>query len=105
MALDDVQSGNCCSIFNHSLQHTAQLLSVTAVRPGLGRAEEAEPLLQSCHAVLQSAFGDDFEAVGEAIFYLTLVALSRMPPSDIAGFNGQLNKARSRSTTSALLRL
>lgn len=74
--------------------HALPLLSTQAIQPGLGRAEEAEPSLQSSHATLQSAFGDEFEAVGEASFYLTLIALGRTPPQDISGLNSQLHKAR-----------
>ena len=61
---------------------------------GLGRAEEAEPLLRSSHTALRNAFGDGFEAVGEAGFYLTLIALGRTPSQDISELNGQLHKAR-----------
>ena len=61
---------------------------------GLGRADEAELLLRSSHAALRDAFGDDFEAVGEASFYLTLIALGMTQPQDIYRLNGQLHKAR-----------
>ena len=60
---------------------------------GLRRPEEAEPLLQRSHAALQAAFGDGFEAVGEADFYLILLELGRTPPMDIPELSGRLYQA------------
>ena len=42
---------------------------------GLGRYTEAEPLLRNAHRVLHESFSGAFEAVGEAKFYLSLLAL------------------------------
>ncbi len=44
--------------------------------------------------MLQASFGDGFEAVGEADFYLTLLQLARTPPQDMPELSGRLYQAR-----------
>eukprot|EP00891_Asterochloris_glomerata_P000296 jgi/Astpho2/296/fgenesh1_pg.00010_%23_56_t len=50
-------------------------LRLGSVLLSLGRYTEAEPLLRNAHRVLHESFSGAFEAVGEAKFYLSLLAL------------------------------
>ena len=44
---------------------------------GQGRWKEAVPLLRESQAALAAAFGEEYEALGEAEYYLTLAAVPR----------------------------
>jgi len=61
---------------------------------GLGQVEAAKKLLEASHDVLQSEFGDEFEAVGEAGYYLTLADLHSAPAAEVEQFNGALKHVR-----------
>ena len=64
--------------FRSSTQHLSCFNSAaphTCTPAGLGRYTEAEPLLRNAHRVLHESFSGAFEAVGEAKFYLSLLAL------------------------------
>ena len=64
--------------FKSSAEHLSRFNtapSQTCTPAGLGRYTEAEPLLRNAHRVLHESFSGAFEAVGEAKFYLSLLAL------------------------------
>ena len=44
---------------------------------GQGRWKEAVPLLRQSQAALAEAFGEEYEALGEAEYYLALAAVPR----------------------------
>ena len=48
-----------------------------AIVTGQGRWKEAVPLLRESQAALAEAFGEEYEALGEAEYYLALAAVPR----------------------------
>lgn len=68
--------------------------SVSVCLTGLGQVEAAKKLLEASHDVLQSEFGDEFEAVGEAGYYLTLADLHSALAAEVEQFNGALKHVR-----------
>ncbi|CAK0756623.1 hypothetical protein CVIRNUC_002471 [Coccomyxa viridis] len=52
-------------------------LRLGAVLAGQGRWKEAVPLLEESQTALAAAFGEEYEALGEAEYYLTLAAVPR----------------------------
>ena len=57
---------------------------------GLGEVEAAKQVLKSSQAVLMGEFGAEFEAIGEARYYLTLAELHSVPAPDVQQHNGAL---------------
>ncbi|BDA46492.1 hypothetical protein COCOBI_08-5850 [Coccomyxa sp. Obi] len=60
------------------------------VLAGLGRWDEARPLLQEAAAALQAAFGDGYEALGEAHFYLALSEVAESTEASLPAVDGEL---------------
>ena len=57
---------------------------------GQGRWQEAVPLLSQSQEALYAAFGADFEALGEADFYLALKQVTEATEVNLADINGIL---------------
>ena len=57
---------------------------------GQGRWQEAVPLLSQSQEALYAAFGADFEALGEADFYLALKQVTEATEVNLADINGAL---------------
>ncbi len=57
---------------------------------GQGRWQEAVPLLSQAHDALSSAFGTEYEALGEADFYLALKHVTEATEVNLADINESL---------------
>ena len=57
---------------------------------GQGRWQEAVPLLSQAHDALSSAFGAEYEALGEADFYLALKHVTEATEVNLADINESL---------------
>jgi len=57
---------------------------------GQGRWQEAVPLLSQSQEALYAAFGADFEALGEADFYLALKQVTEATEVNLADINAIL---------------
>ena len=61
---------------------------------GLGRWEEAEPLLDAAAESLSAAFGPEYEAAGEAQFYLALLEVAASAEASLPTVDAELLEAR-----------
>lgn len=61
----------------------------------MGRWNEARPLLQEAAYALQAAFGDGYEALGEARFYLALAEVAESTEASLPAVDGELIEVRS----------
>ena len=64
------------ALHNQQLQGRGHLIAMSIVA-GQGRWKEAVPLLEESQTALAAAFGEEYEALGEAEYYLTLAAVPR----------------------------
>lgn len=65
---------------------------------GKEQREEAVGMLRSAHEILSTEFGQDYEPVSEAAFYLTLAQLPEtLSPEDLQGIEAGLTQAGAAS--------
>ena len=57
---------------------------------GQGRWKEAVPLLEESQTALAAVFGEEYEALGEAEYYLTLAAVPRATEVGLADLEAGL---------------
>lgn len=65
---------------------------------GQGRWQEAVPLLTQSQEALREAFGTEYEALGEAEFYLALVQVAEATEVTLADLNDDLVKVRDHAS-------